>query len=377
MNKKRIFVFLISMSLMFIMVLEAFAFDINDDKKKLNSVNSKINQVGQDKKENAKQQKNVSDKIEQLEGTIRKLEAEVEELNKNIIGTKKQIEITQQELVQAKDNISKKNETLNARLEVMYKNAEVGYVEVLLDSTSFEDLLTRLDMVKKILNHDIELVKYLKAQRDLIEQKKKTLENQNSQLITLKNNTKVKQNNLKVSRGKMQRFKKELEKDYKALESKEDELTDLANRIGDLIKRKQSNAKYVGGSMAWPAPGYSRITSPFGYRNHPILRKKKLHTGIDIGIPIGKNIVAAQSGKVIYSGWKGGYGKVVMIDHGGGIVTLYAHNSSILVKEGQQVKRGQAISKCGSTGMSTGPHLHFEVRENGKFVDPLKYIKQP
>jgi len=128
--------------------------------------------------------------------------------------------------------------------------------------------------------------------------------------------------------------------------------------------------------MTWPAPGYTRVTSPFGYRIHPILKTKKLHTGIDVGIALGKDIVAAQSGTVIYSDWLGGYGKVIMIDHGGGIVTLYAHNSKLVVSEGDKVKRGQVVSKCGSTGMSTGPHLHFEVRENGKYVDPIKYVSK-
>lgn len=377
MKKRKTIIVSISILLMLVMALEAFAFDITDDKKKLDSVNNEINEIGKEKKENEKQQKNVTAKIKKLEGSIQKLEGEIEELNSNIVKTKEQIEVTKEELVKAEENIVKKNNTLNSRLEVMYKNRDVGYIEVLLDSTSFEDLLTRVDMVKKIFDHDVELLKYLEAQRDLVEQKKKTLESQKSQLITLMNSTKDKQDSLKVSRGEMQRMKQELVKDHKALEKEEDELADLAKRIQDQIKRNQSNAKYVGGQMTWPAPGYSRITSPFGYRTHPILRKKKLHTGIDIGISYGKNIVAAQSGKVMHSGWLGGYGKVVMIDHGGGIVTLYAHNSSILVKEGQQVKRGQTISKCGSTGMSTGPHLHFEVRENGQYVDPLKYVVQP
>lgn len=362
---------------MFIMVFEAFAFDINDDKKKLNDTNNKIEKVGQDKKENEEKQKDVTQKIRQLEETILKLEVEIGELNNNIIDTKNKIEITKEELIVAEDNIDSKNDVLNSRLRVMYKNGDVGYIEVLLNSSDFEDLLTRMDMVKKIFNHDVDLIKYLKAQRDLIEQKKIVLENQNSQLITLMSNTKRKQENLKVSRGQMQSMKKQLEKNHKALEKEEDNLNDLADRIKKEITRKQSIANYVGGKMTWPTPGYSTITSPFGFRVHPILRKKKLHTGIDIRISYGENIVAAQKGKVIHAGWLGGYGKVVMIDHGGGIVTLYAHNSKLLVKEGQNVERGQVISNCGSTGMSTGPHLHFEVRENGQYVDPLKYVNKP
>ncbi|SHJ62394.1 murein hydrolase activator EnvC family protein [Paramaledivibacter caminithermalis] len=377
MNRRKTLIFLISSVLMILMALEAFAFDINEDKKKLSNVNDKINKVGQEKKENEKKQKDITEKIKILEGSIIKLESEIEELNKNVVETKNKIELTKKELTKAQENIANKNDILNSRLEVMYKNRDVGYIEVLLDSTSFEDLLTRLDMVKKIFKHDVELLKYLKAQRDLIEKKKVTLENHNSQLIALMNSTKQKKESLKVSRGQMERVKQQLVQNHKALEKEEDKLIDLAKRIEDQIRRKQSSEKYVGGKMAWPAPGFSRITSPFGYRIHPILRVKKLHTGIDIGIPYGKNIVAAQSGKVIHSGWLGGYGKTIMIDHGGGIVTLYAHNSSILVKEGQKVERGQIISKCGSTGMSTGPHLHFEVRKNGEYIDPQQYVKKP
>ena len=116
-------------------------------------------------------------------------------------------------------------------------------------------------------------------------------------------------------------------------------------------------------------------SSYYGYRLHPILKVKKFHTGIDIPAPTGTSIVAAGEGTVIYSGTLGGYGKTIMIDHDGGIVTLYGHNSSLLVKEGQDVKRGDIIAKAGSTGMSTGPHCHFEVRKNGVYEDPVPWLK--
>ena len=377
MNRKKTFVVFVSLLLMFTMAFEAFAFNVDKDKEKLNEVTNEKKEVTNKKKQNEKQQEEVTQKIKRLEGNIRKLEGEIAKINKDIGETKGRIEITKGELAKAEEHIDKKNKIFNSRLEVMYKNGDVGYVEVLLGSTDFEDLLTRIDMVKRLVKHDVDLLKYLKEQRDLIEKKKITLENQKSQLVTLMNNTKKKQSDLRVSRGEMQRAKKELEKNHKALESEEDKLEDLANRIKEEIMRNQTDENYVGGKMTWPAPGVSRITSDFGYRIHPILRKKKLHTGIDIGIGYGKSIIAAQSGKVMHAGWYGGYGKVVMIDHGGGIVTLYAHNSKLLVKEGQRVERGQVISKCGSTGMSTGPHLHFEVRENAEYVDPLKYVNKP
>ena len=123
-------------------------------------------------------------------------------------------------------------------------------------------------------------------------------------------------------------------------------------------------------------PGYTRITSEFGMRLHPILKVYKLHTGIDIGAPMGANFIAASNGVVVKAGENSAYGKMVVIDHGGGITTLYAHGSEILVNVGDEVRRGQAILKVGSSGYSTGPHAHFEVRVNGEYVQPLNFLKK-
>ena len=131
---------------------------------------------------------------------------------------------------------------------------------------------------------------------------------------------------------------------------------------------------YIGGELAWPVPGYTRITSKYAMRVHPITGQYKLHTGVDIGAPMGANFVAANDGVVVKAGPNTAYGNMVIIDHGGGISTLYAHGSEILVEVGQTVKRGDAILKVGSTGYSTGPHAHFEVRINGVTTDPLPYI---
>jgi murein DD-endopeptidase MepM/ murein hydrolase activator NlpD len=125
--------------------------------------------------------------------------------------------------------------------------------------------------------------------------------------------------------------------------------------------------------MIWPAPSSHNITSYYGNRFHPVLKKYKMHTGIDIGAPSGSSVIAANKGVVIVAGWQSGYGNTVIIDHGGGIATLYAHCSRLLVSTGQSVDSGSVIAKVGSTGLSTGPHLHFEVRKNGATVNPLQY----
>ncbi|QEK11487.1 peptidoglycan DD-metalloendopeptidase family protein [Crassaminicella thermophila] len=352
-----------------------FAQDVSSEKKKLNQVNNQIKNVKNKLNKNKKEQKNVSAKIKELDRKIDKAEREITQINNEIAITKKKIDTTKKELEKAERNIDEKNGILNARLRVMYKNGNVGYAEVLLDSESILDFLSNLDMIKKIFQQDMELLAYMKDKREEIDTKKKTLESHKSRMLAMIKNMEVKQKELEISRGEMNRIKQQLQKDSKQLEAQIDELNAYAEKIAEQIRRKQSSGKYTGGKLAWPAPGYKRITSPYGYRIHPILKRKKLHTGIDIAVPKGGKIVAAGDGKVIHANWLGGYGKVVMIDHGGGIVTLYAHNSKLLVKEGQRVKKGQAISRAGSTGMSTGPHLHFEVRKNGKYTDPIPWVK--
>jgi len=144
-----------------------------------------------------------------------------------------------------------------------------------------------------------------------------------------------------------------------------------------MIKRMQSggDVQLGTGVYTWPTPGYKVITSPYGMRYHPILGIRKMHTGVDIGAPMGATIVAADGGKIIHAGWMGGYGQVLVVDHGNGMSTLYAHLSSFIAGNGASVTKGQPIGRVGTTGWSTGPHLHFEVRENGSPVDPMSYIK--
>ena len=140
------------------------------------------------------------------------------------------------------------------------------------------------------------------------------------------------------------------------------------------IARDGIDTQYIGGELAWPVPGYTRISSKYGMRTHPITGVYKLHTGVDISAPLGANFIAANDGIVTKAGYNSAYGNMVIIDHGGGVSTLYAHGSEILVQVGQVVKRGESILKVGSTGYSTGPHAHFEVRLNGVVTDPMPYI---
>ena len=175
----------------------------------------------------------------------------------------------------------------------------------------------------------------------------------------------------KVISGK----KSEIDKDNKELAAMLDELQAEADALTREIQSLQSTGTtYEGGVMAWPAPGYTRVTSEFGNRLHPVLKVNKFHAGMDIGAPSGSKVVAANNGTVIKATYSGSYGNMVMIDHGGGIVTLYAHNTKLLVKTGDKVTRGQQIAVSGATGRVTGPHVHFEVRVNGEYKNPRNYL---
>ncbi|QZY55790.1 murein hydrolase activator EnvC family protein [Crassaminicella profunda] len=371
---KRLFVVVVT-TLSLLITGNTFALNGTSDQNKLNQVNNQINQAQRELNANKKKQKSINAQINELDRKIDKTEREIDDINVEMNKTKKKITKAKEELVQAENNIDNKNDTLNARLEVMYKNGDIGYAEVLLDSESITDLLSNLDMLKKIFHQDMDLLAYMKEQRDEINTKKRTLESHKSSMSAMLKNMNSKQKELEVSRGEIRSVKEDLKKNSKELEKQIDAMNAYAQKIAEEIRRKQSGGKYIGGKLAWPAPGYTRITSPYGYRIHPILKRKKLHTGIDIGIKYGKRIVAAGDGTVIKAGWYGAYGKAVMIDHGGGIITLYGHNSKLVVREGQKVKRGQTISKCGSTGWSTGAHLHFEVRKNGSPTDPIPWVK--
>lgn len=338
-------------------------------------MNSQQKQVNNAIKQNESQQKSITEQLKDLEVQIEKTENEVQKIQSDITSTQKKITDATNELVEAEENIDDKQDVLGQRLRVMYKNGTVGYAEVLLNSRDFTELLTNLDMVKRIVDHDVELLKYLEEQKALIEDKKAQLENERNRLVNLRNNVEDKKKQLVVSRGQQQRLREELEQDKVQLTKMLDQLNKEADALTDQLRKLQSSGEYVGGQMAWPVAGYSRISSPYGNRIHPILKVQRFHTGIDIPAPTGTPIAAAGQGKIISAGTLGGYGRTVIIDHGGGILTLYAHNSRLLVSVGNQVSRGQKIAEAGSTGQSTGPHLHFEVRKDGKYVDPIPYLK--
>ncbi|MCQ2553053.1 MAG: peptidoglycan DD-metalloendopeptidase family protein [Clostridia bacterium] len=354
----------------------SYADDITNKKNELSDINADLAALEKALKSGQSTAAALKKQIKDIESKIYSAQKQINALNKEINNTKAKIVETLAELEALQAEIDAHNSNLNDRLRAMYKNGSIGILSVLLGSKSMSDFLTNMEMSKKIYSSDEDLLEDMQTAYEVVVQKKEELAQLKEKLIAQQEEATAYKAGLDESEAKLAQQKKNVENNNSMLEAQIDELNKEAEKLVAEILALQSKEAYTGGTMCWPAKSSTRVTSPFGNRRHPVLKKYKLHTGIDIGAGMGTDILAANSGKVIKAAYNaGGYGYYVMIDHGGGIVTLYAHSSKLLVSAGDIVVRGQTIAKVGSTGMSTGPHLHFEVRVNGQYVNPLDYVK--
>ncbi len=376
MRNKRIVTYLLVLLILSSSMVQAYAGKMDNLKKQQKNTNQKMSDTKNQIKTLEKKSDDVSKQIKDLDMKVDTATTDLEAVEAELIILGHDIDRTTIELEEAELALEDRKETFNQRLRVMYMNGNVGYLELLLTSASVKDFMNRKDMIQSITDHDTELIKFMKEQKDIVDEKKNELQGQRASVEVTKSKLESTRNLLVKATREKENLMNELQNDIKAAEIAYDKANEEAKDLSaQILKLAQETGPYSGGKMMWPVPSSGRITSYYGYRIHPIFKTKKLHTGIDIGVPTGSSIVAASYGKVIYSDWLGSYGKAVMLDHGGGIVTLYAHNSALTVKVGQIVERGNTIARAGSTGNSTGPHLHFEVRKNGNYVDPLPWVK--
>jgi len=341
----------------------------NDD---LSNVNNKINDTQSKLNEGKTVVTKLNKDISSLQNQINNTQNEIDSLKGNISATEDKVNEALVQLVQVEADMAVKSEQLSDRLRIMYKNGGVGVLDVILGSDSISDFMTNMDMVQRIYSSDKEVLQTMEAQHALIAAQREYLVGLQAQLEADKQNEAVKQSALLANKNQVAAKQSEVSTNNKALQEQIDALYAEANRLTKEIQGLQGGGNYSGGIMTWPVQG--KITSPFGPRINPITKTKEMHTGIDIAAKSGTTVVAANAGTIIKAAWNNSYGNMVMVDHGGGIVTLYAHNSALLVKTGDVVSKGQAIAKSGSTGMSTGPHVHFEVRVNGQYKNPRDWL---
>ncbi len=340
-------------------------------KNQINEATGELEGVQDDLTENLKQ-------VQKLDERITNSQTELDQLNTKIIELQSSIDKVEEKLKKAEERYQKQKEILEVRLVTMYETSDTQYLDVILSSRNVSEFLSNYFLITELANYDTELLEDMKTQKDQIELDKKKLDATKEQYTTIKKNQTKTAKILENARSMRENYIAKLSEQEKEIQTKIDEYNRQFEEVNKEILAlalEGIDTKYIGGELAWPIPGYTRITSKYGMRTHPITGVYKLHTGVDVSAPKGANFVAANDGIVIKAGYNGAYGNMVIIDHGGGVSTLYAHGSEIMVQVGETVKRGETVVlKVGSTGYSTGPHAHFEVRLNGVVTDPMPYI---
>lgn len=321
---------------------------------------------------------NVSERLRQIQEELRVATAEYREVKGQLDSVEDKIIDNTELLEKTEADLKVKNKKLQQRVRDIYINGQISYVDVLFGAKDFADLMTRMDVLKRIIKHDYDLIMKVKEEKATVENTRAQLEKDKAEAEVLVTDAQAKKAKVEDKESEQQVLLDQAIYDRDTSERMYEEIMAASQEVANMIRRSQmSSAGYSGapagaGGMIWPISG--PITSEFGWRTHPIFGTARFHSGLDIGGDYGMPIYAAASGTVIYAGWISGYGNAVIIDHGGGVTTLYGHNDSLNVSEGENVAQGQVIAMCGSTGNSTGPHCHFEVRENGEPVSPYGYL---
>jgi murein DD-endopeptidase MepM/ murein hydrolase activator NlpD len=353
--------------------------DVNEIKKELNLINQKLKES---KKRLYYQNLAKKDLEKQLNDTWTKIiqyESQIKYINKKINNINLKIQEYENKIEKNKQKIETLQTIIDTKLNIALKYTG-NWVLFIFNISSSDVLLDTLYLIKETITVDIKLIKSLSQEYIELEKNNKLLNEEKVKLAKYKNelNKQQKYYNslLEKRRELLAKYNEEIAKTKQDIDYYEDIQKEKYEELQRYIIQSQAlnrNLRYSGGRLLWPTTS-NLITSYFGYRVHPIYGTTRFHSGIDIGAPYGAPIYAAESGRVILASYYDGYGNCIIIDHGDGVSTLYAHCSSIIVKVGQYVSKGQIIGYVGSTGNSTGPHLHFEVRINGNPVNPFNYL---
>ncbi len=326
--------------------------------------------------------------IEELDGNLVQIEERIEELNAQIEAKKEEIEETKTELAEAVATQEAQYAAMKQRIRFMYERGETYYLALLFEADSYPDMLNRAEYIEQISAYDrrkldeyIANTEYVTLVKEALEEEEATLEAANEEVRTEQESVQVllTEKNEQINQVTAEIGDKEAQiEEYKAIIAQETaEIAALEKAVAaDKAALAESQRRvYNGGVFAWPCPKYTRISDNYGMRMHPTLGVEMMHNGVDMAAPYGTAIVAAYDGKVVAADYSSSMGNYVMIDHGSGLYTIYMHCSSLSVTRGQEVSKGQNIAAVGSTGRSTGNHLHFGVRLNGNYVSPWNYLK--
>lgn len=356
--------------------ITALADEIDDLEQRKSSIESQKADISRQKQNEQNKKNAVQKEAASLANEQSKAEKSLKVYADDLLTAKQQYQAIEKSVQEAEAKYKQQKDQFRKRVRLMYENSNISPLQTFLESKSISDFKAKLELMSLIAKKDKEAVQSIETAKKDLEFKKSAKEDEKAAIEKKTAEQKKIVASIQVSRSKKNDELSKINSTISMLDQQERELEQKSAEIANWIRsvKNKRAGGYTGGSMIWPAPSSTLITSPFGNRWHPVLRRNKYHTGIDIGAASGTNIVAANKGTVILAGWQDGYGNTVIIDHGGDIVTLYGHASKLLVSEGDEVEAGAVIAKVGSTGLSTGPHLHFEVRKNGDPVNPLDYV---
>lgn len=355
-----------------------FADTADDKRAELNDVRQRMERMQTRKEQARRKAESASAELSEVMGSLNELQAQANNLQKKSDTLQGKINDNQAKLEKKQQEMQERMLIYRKRLRDIYINGQINYLDVLLGAKDFSDFSSRMYLLQKIISRDLELLEKLKQDAAEINSRKE-------QLAAEMKEIKATQTELEAKKAKVNKLREQraymLYKAQEEEQSSQEEyerLLAISENIASMLRNMENSgggapAGQGGtGQFMWPCNG--PITSYYGWRTHPIFGTTKYHSGMDIAVDSGTPIHAADSGTIVYSGWLGGYGNCVMIDHGGGLVTLYAHNSALNVGEGQYVSKGTVVAYAGSTGYSTGPHCHFEVRLHGELTEPLNYL---
>lgn len=363
--------------------------DDGDLQDQLADVQSRMSEQSEKKAQAEAVIGSVNDKLYDIQKNLENAESEYKAVSEDLTATEGKIAAAQDELEKSQARLEKREAVFQRRIRDIYMHGQLNYLDVVLDARDFSDFSNRLELLRRILASDIQLLADIRSERDAIRAAQAELEAQRSRQAALKEEAAAKRDEIAAHKKENEALLYQAQYDKATAEKAYEEYQQASQSIADMLRQRESApaaasggdagepdsypaAAAGSGGMIWPVNGV--VTSPYGYRTHPIFGTTIYHSGIDIGVDYGTPVQAAAGGTVVEAAWISGYGYSVIIDHGNGLSTLYGHNQELAVSAGQQVSRGQVIAYAGSTGNSTGPHVHFEVRSSGEPVDPNGYL---
>ena len=349
---------------------------VDDLKKRQEAIDQQRESLEQEQQRVENLEQAAAERLDGLQNTIETTSLKIADTEYQIAQAEQRLQAFETQLEASRQDYELVRTAAVARLQFMQRQRGGEGWALLLKSENLNEFLDRRHQLKQVYQSDRNFLADLKAKADELVRQRQGVEAQKNSIALLRQQLLTQRDQFQAQAEQQEVLIGRLKENQNALAAAAAQLEKDSESLGQLIRQKIAAARGVSGrgtgQMIFPTSG--RITSRYGTRTHPVLGYRRFHAGIDFGASHGTTVNAADSGRVIFSGWYGGYGNAVILDHGGGITTLYGHNSRLLVREGQTVQQGQPIAAVGSTGLSTGPHLHFEVRRNGNPVDPLGFL---